>query len=332
MSGQPEQFGKWSEVLDYKARILYSQIASLQKGLAEEGAGDDLVETMCRPYVEMLKSMYAEDYPFAKAIEESDLVLFLEGPAIRRENPRVSVITGVFTRVRTQVANLAKAIAQLSDIAGRVPKEMDLGLSGFARGSLVLGFTLPSSSDTEGPQLNLLGEQDPYYQAAREAIRTMGIVTKHLTEAEPGEELSALIPDARVRDTALSAIRALSPTVRQGIESVKMAGNRLGDLSPGALTPAIREKVRRQLVHPVIGQEKATFDGDVREIDLDARRFELRHIENFEINDLRCSYVDKTDEEASAWLNKRVRVSGLVERDLRGKARLLDMATIKILC
>ena len=69
----------------------------------------------------------------------------------------------------------------------------------------------------------------------------------------------------------------------------------------------------------------------MREIDLDARRFELRHIENMEINDVRCSYVDETDEEASEWLNRRVEVTGNVERDQSGKAKLLDAASINVL-
>src|SRR5215213_1104440 len=114
MSTHSTQFERWSDVLDHKARILYAQIALSQKGITDEGGSDELIESLCAPYVELLKSMYAEDYPLAKAIEESDLLLRLEGPAINRENPRISIITGVFKKVRTQVANVAKAIAQLS--------------------------------------------------------------------------------------------------------------------------------------------------------------------------------------------------------------------------
>lgn len=335
MSTNHEQFKKWSDVLDYKARILYAQIALLQRGASEQGVSDEMLEALCAPYMELLKSMYAEDYPLAKAIEESDLVIRLEGPAINRENPRISIITGVFTKVRKQVANVAKAIAQISVSSKRIPKEMDLGLSAFARGSLILGFTLPSPEEIEEEQhgqQNLLGDQDPLYQAARQAIRTIGMVTHHVTEGRPLDELSDVVPDAKVRDAALIAVESFAPTGRQGIDSVSIGGREIKTTEDSVpLTFAVRAEIHSQLEHPVLSEESATFIGDVREIDLDSRRFDLRHIENEEINDVRCSYIDETDDEAAEWLNKRVEVTGNVERDQSGKAKLLDVASIKIL-
>jgi hypothetical protein len=149
MSVNVTEFQRWSDVLDHKARILYAQIAQAQRDVAEHGGDDQMLDALCEPYIELLKSMYAEDYPLARAIEESDLLVSLEGPAISRENPRVSIITNIFTRVRSEVANVAKAIAQISESQRRLPKEMDLGLSAFAKGSLILGFTLPSPSEIE---------------------------------------------------------------------------------------------------------------------------------------------------------------------------------------
>jgi len=334
MSINREQFEKWSDVLDYKARILYAQIALLQKGASEQGVSDEMLEALSAPYTELLKSMYAEDYPLAKAIEESDLVIRLEGPAINRESPRISIITGVFTKVRTQVANVAKAIAQISESRKRIPKEMDLGLSAFAKGSLILGFTLPSPEEIEEEyqgQRNLLGEQDPLYQAARQAIRTIGVVTQHVAEGRPLNELSKFVPDAKVRDAALVAVESFAPTGRQGINSVSISGRGVTNQESAPLTSTVRAKIHSQLEHPVLGDESVTFIGDVREIDLDSRRFDLRHIENMAINDVRCSYSDETDDEAAEWLNKRVKVTGNVERDQSGKAKLLDVAAIKVL-
>jgi len=333
MSTNREHFKKWSDVLDYKARILYAQIALLQKGASEQGVSDEMLEALSAPYTELLKSMYAEDYPLAKAIEESDLVIRLEGPAINRESPRISIITGVFTKVRKQVANVAKAIAQISESTKRIPKEMDLGLSAFAKGSLILGFTLPSPEEIEEQyqgQRSLLGEQDPLYQAARQAIRTIGVVTQHVAEGKPLDELSEFVPNAKVRDAALIAVESFAPTGRQGIDSVSIGGREITAQESAPLTSAVRAGLHTQLAHPVLSDESVTFIGDVREMDLDSRRFDLRHIENMEINDVRCSYVDETDDEAAEWLNKRVEVTGNVERDQSGKAKLLDAATIRI--
>ena len=324
----------WKDVLDYKARILYAQIARMQQAVSAQGGDDELLEELCEPYVELLKSLYAEDYPLAKAVEESDLLLRLEGPAISRENPRVSVITGVFSKVRKEVASVAKSIAQISHSKKRIPKEMDLGLSAFARGSLILGFTLPSPEEIEGSQggqQSLLGEQDPLYQAARQAIRTIGLVTQHIGEGKPLEDLSKVIPDAQVRDSALLAVESLAPSRRQGIDSVSIAGKEIRELETAPLTYAVREEIHKQLRHPVISEEEVTILGDVREIDLDAHRFELRHIENLEVNDVRCVYNVQSDEEASEWLNKHIRVTGKVDRDTAGKPRLLEVASVEII-
>ncbi len=82
--------------------------------------------------------------------------------------------------------------------------------------------------------------------------------------------------------------------------------------------------------HPVVSEEKVNFHGQVREIDLDAKRLELRHIENNELNEVRCIYKDYSDNTAAKWLNKYVAVVGIVERDANGKARLMEIESIEI--
>jgi hypothetical protein len=338
MSANTTEFDNWKDVLDYKAKILYAQIARLQSEVAEHGGDDRLLDELAAPYVELLKSIYAEDYPLAKAIEESDLLVLLEGPAISRDNPRISIIAGELTKIRTQVGKVAKSIAQLSNSFRGVPDEMDLGLSAFAKGSLIIGFTVPTATEVaEGRngQEGLFGDQDPYFQAAKDAIRTIGIVTKHVTEGGSLDDLSALVADPKVRDTALSAVKELAPSGRTGIDSVRLSGKSMADLNlTQPLTRRTREMVRKRIEHPIAESSvapPAAIIGYVREIDLDVKRFELRHIENMEVNDVRCSYVDETDEEAKQWLNNRVRVVGIVERDVAGKVRLLEVSSIEVL-
>src|ERR1700752_234089 len=337
MSADNPNRNDWQTALDHKARLLYAQIAQLQREVAEYGGDDQLLDEMTQPYIELLKSLYAEDYPLAKAIAQSDLLVRLDGPAISRDNPRVSLIGSVFDNVRTQVGKVAKAIAQLSQKGIRgIPKEMDLGLSAYAKGSLILGFTVPTASEiaeSQQGQETLFGEQDPFFQAARDAIRTIGIVTKHVTEGGTVEELAAEIPDPEIRDTALAAVKELAPSGRLGIKKVRLAGRGVAGLNlEKPLTPLIREAIRKSVQHPVATQAEApvTIVGDVREIDLDERRFELRHIENLEENVVRCAYLEQTDEEARQWLNRRVRVEGIPERNAANKVRLLEVTSIEI--
>jgi hypothetical protein len=331
MSVNLTEHQSWDSVLDHKARILYAQLAELHRDVFEHGGDDELLEEMSGPYIELLKSMYAEDYPLAKAIAESDLLISLEGPAINRDSPRVSIITGVFSRVKTQVTKVAKAVAQIAEMKG-TPDEMDLGLSAFAKGSLILGFTLPSTEELSERQGQSSLFADQYYRAAREAIKTIGLVTQHVTEGRSLDELSEIVPDIKVRDTTLLAIKEFAPTGRSGISSVRISGKEIEGLDLNRpLTPAIREVVQKRLQHPVTAHAErgteppVTLVGDVREMDLDTHRFDLRHIENLEVSDVRCSYLDASEEEAKQWLSRHVRVTGVVERDAAGKVKLLEM-------
>jgi hypothetical protein len=242
----------------------------------------------------------------------------------------------VFSRVRVQVTKLAKAVAQLTEKG--TPQEVELGLSAFAKGSLILGFTLPTTEEVaiQTGQGSLFSEQ--YFDAARKAIRTIGLVTQHVTEGRSLDELSELVPDVRIRDTVLTAVKELSPPQRSGIQSVRISGREMRDLElHQPLTATIREQVSKRLERPVTISETQsarpiTLIGAVREMDLDTHRFDLRHIENMEVNDLRCSYLDATDEEAKVWLNQTVRVIGMVERDRSGKAQLLEItAPVEVL-
>jgi hypothetical protein len=78
-------------------------------------------------------------------------------------------------------------------------------------------------------------------------------------------------------------------------------------------------------------QERISIVGEVREMDLDARRFELRHIENLRTNELRCVYRQISDGEAAQWLNKHVEVTGTILRGGNGISKLLAVDSVVIL-
>ena len=62
-------------VLDRKVHILLAHIAAIEREVCAPGGGDEMIAAMCEPYHDLLKSVYTEEYPLAKAIEESDLSL-----------------------------------------------------------------------------------------------------------------------------------------------------------------------------------------------------------------------------------------------------------------
>lgn len=331
MANQNAQLDTWKAVLDHKAHILYSNIGHLQAELTASGVDANLIEELCEPYYELLDSLHSEDYPLANAIENSDLVVRIEGRAIDRDSPRVSVVTSYFEKVRTQVTKIAKALADLDDRQRAIPRQFDLTVSAFAKGSLVIGFSLPTTQDLEnGDQPTLFGENDPLYLAARNAMKTLGVVSHLVIDKAPTETIAEAIPDAKVRDVALAAVRELAPSGRTGVSAVSLAGKEVGVFDQGKLTKETREVAVKAMEHPVASQEIVTFHGHVREMDLDAHRFELRHVENLEANEVRCIYKDYEDSTASEWLNKLVTVVGLVDRDAKGRARLMEVQSIEV--
>lgn len=72
-----------TESLKQKVQILLSNIAHLQKEASANGASQQTVKSLCAPYFELVDRIYEEEFPLAKAIEESDLLLHLEGPAAK---------------------------------------------------------------------------------------------------------------------------------------------------------------------------------------------------------------------------------------------------------
>jgi hypothetical protein len=327
---------KLTESLDHKVQILHSNIARLQQQAAAAGATPQTISTLCAPYLDLLKEVYTEEYPLARAIEDSDLLLHLEGPAASVPNPSVALIAEAFKKVRTQVASVAKAIAQMSPTSRMIPREVDLGLAAIARGSLYLGFTLPTGTglrEKEAGQVNLLGEDDLLYQAARQAIKTIGIVTEHVAQnptAQGFDELEEMVPDAQVRDVALTAITKLAP-VGKGVTKVGISGKGTNP-SDSILTPAVRKELRRHLADPVKKDDQerpSSFTGKIREIDLDAQRFELRNLEGESVSMLRCSYTNKSDKEVRGWLGRRVKVTGFAARDKEGRPRLLAVERVE---
>jgi hypothetical protein len=217
--------------------------------------------------------------------------------------------------IKTLVSSLNEAV--------ELPREFDLGLSSFAKGSLYLGFSLPEA--TPGHAL-LPG--DPLLTASRAALSTLGAVTAHIDESNAYDLIQRDFADPKLRDAALSAVGQLAPSGRRGVSSVAIGGRAMRDRTWCTLTPHTREQVRAWLDRPVLSDEVIELRGRVRAIDLDLRRFDLRRIDGGNLPDLRCIYPDSFDGPAKQWLDATVIVRGQVE-SYQGVARLLQVQSVR---
>lgn len=277
----------------------------------------------------MLEELYDHDLRLAQVRDSSDLLLRVEGEAFDHD-PRLQLVSSVFTNVTSQVTDLTKAILGVWADGRVTPRSVDLGLSGVARGSLYFGLRaqLPDVK-----KATLLGEHDTLYTSTKRALEIIDEVA-HTVQRDADhvslEEVSEVIVDPKVRDAALVAVQRLAPSGRRGIESVTVSGAE-ESRKPAELTAHHRKAIRESLDKPVIRGEVIEFQGEVREIDLDSRRFDLRGIAGEQIRDVRCAYRSVADVNPRNLLGATVRVRGLVERAADDIPRLMSVTGLQIL-
>jgi hypothetical protein len=301
-------FQNWSRVLERRAHLLHQQIAAMQRLVRESGGSEETADSACAGVYRLLDQLYEQDMPVARAIDNSDLLLHLDGEGLKLKNPRLSLVTGVMTDVRKQVGAMIRTLVSSFNENVELPREFDLGLSSFAKGSFYLGFSLPEP----GAGYAIL-PGDPLMQASRQALSTLGAITSRFDQPNPYELIRRDFADPKLRDAALSAVGQLAPSGRRGVSSIAIGGRAMQNRSWQILTPQTRRQVRSWLEQPVLSDEVIELTGRVRAIDLDLRRFDLRRIDGGHLPDLRCIYPSTFDPPAKGWLDRMVVVRGQVE-------------------
>lgn len=296
----------WVQQVHAKAHILQAQIDHMRTIALASGADADAV---CRELYREIEKLYETEFPLAKAMDESDLVFHIEGPALRDHTPKLSLIETIFSNIRQQVFSVAKAVAGLGDERTISDRDVELSLSALAPGSLYIGIKAELPERRDGQQ-TLHGPDDPILRATREAMRSILVISKHLDEDSP--EARQEIPDANVRDAALVAVARLAPTGRSGIQKITLASahDRRSDVGE-PLTPKIRKELRHQLRQDKkTGPSHFSIRGEVRELDLDFRRFELRRLEIDPAASVRCQLSPDAMVNLEKLAGRRVEVSG----------------------
>ena len=318
----PLEFSDWQAVLKHRAEMLHQQIAAMQQLVRDSGGSDETLGQACAPYYRLLDEIYDKDMPIARALDRSDLLLHLDGEGLQTGRPRLSLVTGIMGDVRKQVGSMIKTLVSSIDEAVELPREIDLGLSSFAQGSLYLGFSLP-----EPDAGYVVLEGDPLFAASQQALTTLGAITEHINEPNAYERIQREFADPKLRDAALSAVGQLAPSGRRGVSTMEIGGRALKRSAWRLLTPETRLLVRAWLEQPVVSRETLELRGRVRAVDLDLRRFDLRRVDENQ-PDLRCIYPASLDARAKHWLDVIVTVRGQVET-YQGVARLLQVQSVE---
>lgn len=329
----------WRELLDAKARHLHEQIGQTYHWVQQNAGGDSRVyENMTKELYDWLRDLYEKELPLVKILDEADLSLELKGPDTAVSHPRISLVTSTFKRVQDQVRAVTRAIPGVTEQSSEKLKQrhsfahdMDLGFASMALNhALRVGFTLPVPAED-----NCLGAEDPGLQAVAQAIHSIRAVSLTMAEMEDEQEIQAKvgdrIPDPKVRDSAILAVKELTPSAKSGFDTVRIfgRGDKVEEIER-PLTTESRKTLNHFIAKPVYADEEMEIEGLVREMDLDKKRFELRQIGAAGVNDLRCVYGNEAaDSIAKEWLNDSIVVIGRVQKDKDGRPRLMRVIKLR---
>lgn len=301
----------WGSTTRRHVRFLQDQLIATTKLADANQATDEMREWLMAPIREMIETVYERDMPLAKLADQSDLLLHIRGPAASGPNPRVSLLTRMLTVTRETVTKMMKQFAGIETL--RMPPELDMGLVGLARGSLFIGFS--ANESTDGANLS------------QQAIQSIQVASVLVEKDADLEHVMEAFPDPGVRDMSVAAIQSLSPSGRGGVKEIDLYARNMAH--PVALTTNTRTAARRLLnSRPEPQTDEAAFIGTVREIDLDASRFELRNLDGY-VGDVRCAHA-MTEDEVKPLMDHRIRVTGFPEFGTGGKLRLLWVTNVEI--
>ncbi|MFZ5697803.1 MAG: hypothetical protein ACOY9J_03625 [Pseudomonadota bacterium] len=318
--------GIWTEMVERKASIIHAQMSAAREiALANGGSPEQISE----PYLKLLRALYADEFPFAQLTDSSDLVARFSGPAVDVRDPAVSIVISVFSDIRGQIRSIAKSVAGLSSESQiRWPAHLDPHLAGIARGSLIVGVSVvPPEFNKPGSQLEFAGVSEHIFASVLSAIRGLSSVARHIGENEISQSLNEEFPDPAVRDTVLVAARRLSPTGRRGIDSVSFFSPKTKEENPVELTQRSRQVIAGALNAPVHRHTEGSFEGVLREVDLDAKRFEIRGVSG--VGSIRCAYAERHEADVRKSLDARVKISGRFEALPSGRPRMVAVESVE---
>jgi hypothetical protein len=305
----------FSAVMQEQIRFIQDRLLATARWASQAGVDEAAEELLIRPYRQLLDEMYQRDVPLARLADKSDLLLHVRGPAASAPTPRVSVLTRLLGGTRDQVTRLAKQLGGVTTV--RVPAALDMGFVGLAEGSLYIGFST---------------DDDAAAELTRDAVDAIGAASELVAADQPLGQLTTKFEDPAVRDMAVTAIRHLSPSGHAGITEIDLFGRRIPH--PVSLTTETRRHARRLMAQPPpavksqTAPQVVTFIGTIRELDLDASRFEIRNVEGLP-EGIRCAH-ELDEQDIKRMVDLRVRVKGRPEYGPRNDVRLLWVDELEI--
>lgn len=319
----------WVSDVQHQAMVMHNQIAAAIAAQAEYNTD---LSGLISIYQDKLSELYSEQMPMASLLDTSDLIVRAEGPSARQHAAVSSAVAWLCGEMERRLRQLGLAALGLSgEMATAAAHDLRVLLTGLVPGSLYLGFCLGSEhasglndqSDFDD------GQESLALIAVRHAVQDLPRVPGFVGANEVNRNIIDAFDDPVVRDAMLMAAYHLAPTGKRGIHTLEIS-------SPHSSEPASSLTNRERIVlrdtavrKPIMKRSReGTFVGEIREVDLDACRFQLRHVQGG-IGTLRCVMGHLNADTARKFIGKGVKVRGRFESGLDGRPRLLQVESIE---
>lgn len=315
----------WVDNLHASAATLHDQIAAALQVQREQGVN---LSSLIASYRKLLDEMYTDSMPLASLMDKSDLLFHAEGPGAQHHAAFSSAVAWLCEEVERRIRQLASASIGAGAAGEAAEGDLRVLLNGVAPGSLWAGFSVDSAQRMAATSSDLNPEGvTEVLNSIRGVVRGLPLVQRFIGDEKVSEEINDAIEDPQIRDASLMATFHLSPTGRRGIHTLEISAPRSNE-RVAMLTNRERTVLRETAVRqPMLRRTaRGTFVGQLREVDLDARRFQLRGVPG--IGTLRCVLNTLDDDIARRHIGMGAKVTGNYETDKDGRPRLMQVEEI----
>lgn len=308
-----------------RAALIFAQIDAAKRLYQSMDEDTSSLMSDDSMYMSMLIDLYNNEYQLARLVDTSDLIVHAEGPAAVDNAPNAGVVKWLIQNVNDNMRKLFQGALHLT---APQMKEFNLKLTGIAPGSIYAGFAIEggSRSDLFLPNQSVTSE-------AKAVLQSFLTIPQFVANSQLNPEISEAILDPVVRDSAIVAAYNLSPTGRMGINSLELTSPDRPSSPAAEFSAASRSVLKTAATRPQLSKKRqhyGSFTGDLRGIDLDQTRLDLRNVESTEISTLRCFLASLDPQQAKQWIGKRVKVTGNYEALDDGMPRLMRIDTVEV--
>jgi hypothetical protein len=271
-------------------------------------------EIMASSYIRQISELQNEINEYigfvSPCIDESaEFVIRLVGPEIGYGTAPISILTNILDEVRIGIQNIC-AYVQGYGYVRRPPKTViencDLSLVGVLAGSLQVALRRPYEKFIFFSEF----QDDPFNKTANIYFTT----AKWAAQRGSAEALMQYLPDENLRDIALKSVLRAIPKDSKKVSSLNFYGKLVN--SNIYLNEGARSFIIDSIVNKNDSETIHSFEGRIREIDLDKNSFRLRDIRSEEpINEVICAMDEELLEDVKELLDEFAIVKGIMLED-----------------